>query len=196
LPDYWENLHGLDPRNPNDANLDSDGDGLTNLQEFRLGSDPRNPASGLNLRIARGPGGAGAVLSFGAVAEAEYALEYTTAFGPSWQPLQSFAAVSTNRLIQFPVPTGTQQQFYRLRLGSAPPPVVLRFDSVQSMPGNQVALNFNVPANQGCVLQFAPILPSASWTTLTTYSPVATNRVVQVVTPSAGARGFYRLRSP
>jgi hypothetical protein len=196
LPDYWENLYSLDPRNPNDANLDSDGDGLTNLQEFQLGTDPRDPASGLNLRIVRGPGGVGAVLSFGATAWFEYALEYTSAFGPSWQLLQSFAAVSTNRLIQFPVPTGTQQRFYRLRLGAAPPPVVLRLDSIQSMPGNQVALNFNVPANQSCVLQFAPNLPSASWTTITSYSSVSTNRILQVVTPSSGARGFYRLRSP
>jgi hypothetical protein len=196
LPDYWENLYGFDPRNPNDANLDSDGDGLTNLQEFQLGTDPRDPASGLNLRIAIGPGGVGAVLSFGAAAGMEYAVEGAADFTSSWQLVQSFAAVSTNRLIQLPVATGGLQRFYRLRLGSAPPPVVLRFNSVQSMPGNQVALSFNVPANQNCILQFAPNLPGASWTTINTYSSVGTNRVIQVVTPASGERGFYQLRSP
>jgi hypothetical protein len=34
LPDGWEISHGLDPRQ-NDSGADSDGDGITNLQEFR-----------------------------------------------------------------------------------------------------------------------------------------------------------------
>jgi hypothetical protein len=42
LPDAWEIAHGLDPRWAGDALLDPDGDGLTNLQEYRLGTDPRN----------------------------------------------------------------------------------------------------------------------------------------------------------
>ena len=40
LPDDWENAVGLDPENPLDALADSDGDGLTNLQEFEAGSNP------------------------------------------------------------------------------------------------------------------------------------------------------------
>lgn len=37
----FEDLHGLDKEDPNDANIDGpDGDGLTNLQEFNLGTDP------------------------------------------------------------------------------------------------------------------------------------------------------------
>lgn len=40
LPDDWEARHGLDPNDPADALLDGDGDGLTNLQEHALGTDP------------------------------------------------------------------------------------------------------------------------------------------------------------
>ncbi|HEY6101217.1 MAG TPA: cytochrome c3 family protein, partial [Anaeromyxobacter sp.] len=40
MPDWWEIAHGLDPFNPADAFLDPDGDGLTNLDEYRLGTDP------------------------------------------------------------------------------------------------------------------------------------------------------------
>jgi hypothetical protein len=41
LPDAWEIANGLDPRDPTDALGDPDGDGLNNLEEFALGTNPR-----------------------------------------------------------------------------------------------------------------------------------------------------------
>ncbi|MBC7472390.1 MAG: hypothetical protein H7196_03995, partial [candidate division SR1 bacterium] len=41
MPDLWENQYGLDPNNPADAALDLDNDGLTNLQEYTVGTNPR-----------------------------------------------------------------------------------------------------------------------------------------------------------
>jgi len=38
--DDWEILRGLDPFDPSDASLDIDGDGLSNLTEYQIGSDP------------------------------------------------------------------------------------------------------------------------------------------------------------
>ena len=43
IPDDWKIAHGFDPNDPSVAGQDTDGDGLTNLQEFQLGTDPRNP---------------------------------------------------------------------------------------------------------------------------------------------------------
>ncbi len=40
MPDTWETLHGLDPRDAADRDLDPDGDGRSNLQEYVMGSDP------------------------------------------------------------------------------------------------------------------------------------------------------------
>lgn len=40
MPSYWERLHGLNPKDPSDANDDPDKDGLTNLQEYLHGTDP------------------------------------------------------------------------------------------------------------------------------------------------------------
>ena len=43
IPDDYEIAHGLNPNDPTDALADPDHDGLTNLQEFLLGTDPHNP---------------------------------------------------------------------------------------------------------------------------------------------------------
>lgn len=45
IPDEEELRLGMAPNNPADAQLDLDHDGLTALEEYRLGTDPRNPDS-------------------------------------------------------------------------------------------------------------------------------------------------------
>jgi hypothetical protein len=42
MPDEWETGFGLDLNNPVDASLDLDNDGLTNLQEYQRGTNPKN----------------------------------------------------------------------------------------------------------------------------------------------------------
>jgi hypothetical protein len=41
IPDWWEREYGLNPSDPADAGLDSDSDGLTNLEEFLAESNPQ-----------------------------------------------------------------------------------------------------------------------------------------------------------
>lgn len=48
MPDSWETAYGLNPASAADANLDPDGDGLTNLQEYLAGTNPN---------VHNGPGG-------------------------------------------------------------------------------------------------------------------------------------------
>ena len=42
MPDWWEEKCGLDSADSSDAALDPDGDGLSNLAEFRAGTDPHS----------------------------------------------------------------------------------------------------------------------------------------------------------
>ena len=43
LPDEWEKKYGLNPNDANDADLDKDGDGFTNREEFEAKTDPTDP---------------------------------------------------------------------------------------------------------------------------------------------------------
>jgi DNA-binding MarR family transcriptional regulator len=43
MPDTWELLYGLDPYNFNDAELDTDSDGWSNLIEYQQGTNPTKP---------------------------------------------------------------------------------------------------------------------------------------------------------
>jgi len=43
MPDWWENLHDLDPFDETDADDDPDHDGFTNLEEYLGGTDPNIP---------------------------------------------------------------------------------------------------------------------------------------------------------
>ncbi len=196
LPDAWETLYSLDPLNQNDAGLDSDGDGLSNLDEYRLGTNPRDASSGLRLTIARATAGGGLVLSFTANANFGYVIEFTDALGNAWQTLQTFAAAPGTRVVQQAVAATTARRFYRLRTESVTPPAALRFNSIQPAAAGQVLLNFTIPAGQSGTILFTPNLGNDPWTTLTNYPSATDARTLQLTTPRPGTRGFYRLRAP
>jgi hypothetical protein len=115
MPDDWELANQLDPANPADASLDADGDGSTNLQEFRAGTDPRDPASVLKFTdiamqspVVR--------LEFPVVAGKCYTVQFQDgAAGGSWSRLRDFQPAPTNRTasVQDSAPTNAVR-FYRL----------------------------------------------------------------------------------
>ena len=52
LPDQWETNLGLNTNDLTDALLDLDGDGVSNVEEYRSGSNPTNAASVLRISTA------------------------------------------------------------------------------------------------------------------------------------------------
>ncbi|MEY2410199.1 MAG: hypothetical protein QOF48_2869, partial [Verrucomicrobiota bacterium] len=192
LPDAWENLYNLDPFNSADAALDSDGDGLSNLQEYQLGSNPRDAQSGLHLFISLPSGSANVLLSFTAVSNFSYAVDFTYALGTPWQLLEQFPPAATNRVVTRLVPATGTVRFFRLRLVTGS----LRVSSIAPLPGAQVSLALDVPAGVPCTLLRAPALVVGPWAAITNFPAAPTNRVIGVTVPAPGTYGFYRLRSP
>src|SRR5207249_1737299 len=97
MPDAWEQANGLD-RLVNDAGLDADGDGMTNLAEFIAGTDPQHSQSYLRGEELLASGGA-RTLQFFAVSNRTYSVLYRPAAGSGpWLKLLDLPARTTNRL--------------------------------------------------------------------------------------------------
>ncbi len=116
LPDAWEQLHGLDARNPADADADLDGDGLSNRAEYLAGTLPDDPSSTLALAVALGP--TGVRLQFQAAAERTYSVLYRDSFAAgAWTKLLDVPAEPFPRMIKADDPNGPPvagQRFYLL----------------------------------------------------------------------------------
>jgi hypothetical protein len=119
LPDTWEVVHGLNPNDGSDAELDPDRDGFNNLQEFLAGTDPRDSQSYLKIEITPSPaGGNGSLMiRFQAVSGKSYSVQYRDSILDGvWRKFADIAPVANNRLLELAdtPSSGTSVRFYRL----------------------------------------------------------------------------------
>jgi hypothetical protein len=116
IADDWEVGHLFSPFYAGDADLDFDGDGLSNRQEYLNGSDPRN-AEGLLQILAPRREGDSFMFDFTASANQGYRVQYTADLDSgSWITLKDVAPEPAPRSVAVAVPlTGNGPAgFYRL----------------------------------------------------------------------------------
>jgi hypothetical protein len=111
MADSWETQYGLNPGSGADANLDSDGDGMSNRQEYEAGTDPSDRLSFLKVDLSSVSGAA--VVSFGAVSNKTYSIQYTDALGTGWQKLADVIARAASRVEVF-TNAPADDRFYRV----------------------------------------------------------------------------------
>ena len=120
MPDEWEMAHGLN-RLVNDAALDPDGDGMTNLQEYIAGTDPQDSLSYLKVdQITAGQGGT--VLRFTAMPNKSYTVLYREAINSgAWLTLTNVSQVPIIRGATVYDRAGAgSTRFYRLATPALP----------------------------------------------------------------------------
>lgn len=116
IPDLYESsTPGLNPNNAADAARDFDGDGFTNLQEYQAGTDPNDATSYLRWEEIR-PTDAGVVLSFQAVSNRTYGVQFKTEVTSlNWSNLVTVPLRPTTTREEILDPSaGAAGRFYRL----------------------------------------------------------------------------------
>ncbi|MBN2507231.1 MAG: lamin tail domain-containing protein [Verrucomicrobia bacterium] len=117
MPDTFEEAHGLN-RLADDAQDDLDGDGLSNLDEYRAGTLPDDAQSSLRAEIAFD---GTAMLSFTAAANRAYEVQYCDSLEQAeWHVLASLPASSSSIRHQISDAAPASPRFYRLKLVPAP----------------------------------------------------------------------------
>lgn len=125
MTDVWEDTYGFNYQSADDANEDADNDSITNLAEFRAGTDPRNPSDYLKLDsiafdLSTGPA---VVLRFHAVENRSYSiLRRVLAHEGCWETIANIESQPTSRSVSFTnaIPPGTETSFYRIVTPSRP----------------------------------------------------------------------------
>lgn len=121
VPNDWEINHDLDPDNPDDADLDSDGDRMSNREEFIAGTDPQEPSSFLGFDSVTVEVGEVA-LEFTAMAGRTYTIQYCEGLETElWEKLTDVTASSTNRTVMLSdSDLSAADRFYQLVTPSLP----------------------------------------------------------------------------
>ena len=120
IPDAWETAHALNP-SVDDAGLDPDGDGMSNLLEYLASTDPRSAASVLKLEGVRT--GTGIALRFTAQANRAYRLQTRTDLSTgTWETYDSIAAAPAPRIVEIGISSAISSPGRYYRVTALAPP--------------------------------------------------------------------------
>jgi len=116
MDDAWELAHKLNPANAADAMADADNDGVTNLVEFRSGTDPNDTTSRFLIQSIEVTGGL-VTISVHVSMGRRYCVEFSDEVNSGWTKLAEFTTDNDQRLakVESNAPLG-QARFYRIQM--------------------------------------------------------------------------------
>jgi hypothetical protein len=114
IPNDWERAHGLNPLDSQDAFPDTDGDGLTNGQEYIAGTDPQNDFSVLSAHVWAVGGVFG--IGFQSASGRIYSIEANSNLvSGSWQKLTDGVG-GTGGVLEYEDAVPDTSRFYRIKV--------------------------------------------------------------------------------
>jgi hypothetical protein len=114
MPDGWELTNALNPNSAADASTDLDRDGFSSVQEYLLGTDPRNSASALGVWLSATPG-EDLVLQFTSSPGRTYLVEASDRPGGVWQTVAVIEFSAWNGVLTLPVQSTGSARYFRIR---------------------------------------------------------------------------------
>lgn len=113
MPDAWETTYNLSVGS-NDGSADADGDGLSNLNEFLLGTNPRSGTSFFKAQLTPVTGSPGVYqLTWNSVVGTTYVVEWSPDLKTPFTTQRTVTATATTRSENFVNPGSVG--FYRVR---------------------------------------------------------------------------------
>jgi hypothetical protein len=113
IPDVWEATYFGSPTGVTNRDADSDGDGLSNWEEYRAGTDPTDPTS--YLKVTRISPAGGARIEFNAVSNRTYSVEFKDGIDTAlWTRLVDVLARGTNWAAAVVDPSPGTNRYYHL----------------------------------------------------------------------------------
>jgi hypothetical protein len=113
VPDVFEDSNGFNSNDPADGAVDTDGDGVSNADEYQAGTDPRDDAS--YLRVDEIASLAATDVTFFARSNKTYTLQFRDELtGLGWQRFTNVTARTTNFNHTITDSNAMPKRFYRL----------------------------------------------------------------------------------
>jgi len=120
IPNSWKLQYGFNPFDPTVAAADPDGDGLSNLQEFLLGTDPLDSSSPFHVTGIT-PQGSDVLITWMTAGGLTNAVESETDLAGTWSNISgnviiTGSGVTTTNYLDAGAATNTPANYYHIRL--------------------------------------------------------------------------------
>lgn len=112
IPDGWELYYGLN-RNVADPNLDTDGDGMSNLMEYIAHTNPTTASSAFKISSAQKPGASNFTLTWQSVAGLTYLVQSSSSPAGPYTTIQTVPSAG-DETTSATVPTTGGRMFFRV----------------------------------------------------------------------------------